>query len=384
MLSYVPVSYDPRIRRAATTVAAKVGCAVLVIKPSDAAEALRDDEIHWHENIEFLSVGHAGTASYFPYCYDRDMVRAAVSSGAGIIHCHDANTCLMGLLAAASTGAAMVADFHEWSSENVVWSKRLNGYKRYPAYKRWIFCTIEKLVLRRASVVITLSASIAENLCSEAGVDREIVVVRNMPGMEQDVEDGTDLRQQLKLPGNVFLLLYQGHFGVGRNLEPVVKAIALTENVVLVMRGPGYDMQGERLRRLASEIGIADRVYLLPPVPSDRVVAEGASADAGVWNLEGLSKNFMYALGNKIFEYIASGLPVLVGSYREARRIIEDHQIGLVFDPNDPRSIADAITRLATDHGLLEQFRANVLATREEFKANPDWNKLLAIYEGFA
>jgi glycosyltransferase involved in cell wall biosynthesis len=247
-----------------------------------------------------------------------------------------------------------------------------------------MFRTLEKLVLRRASAVITVSPSIAENLCSEAGVDREIVVVRNMPGMEQNVEDGTDLRQQLNLPWDVFLLLYQGHFGVGRNLEPVVKAIALTQNVVLIMRGPGYDTEGERLRQLAVEVGIADRVYLLPPVPSDRVVAEGASADAGVWNLEGLSKNFMYALGNKIFEYIASGLPVLAGNYREARRIIEEHQIGLLFDPDDPRSIAEAIERLATDRSLLEQFRTNVIATRQEFNANPDWNKLLAIYEGFA
>ena len=118
MVSYVPVAFDPRIRRAAVSLA-EAGYDVVVVKPGDNEKVMSDDQIRWHKRVSFVSVGLSGTSEYFPYAYDYKMYQAVIETKPGIIHCHDVNTCLMGLLAASNCGAVMVGDFHEWGSENV-------------------------------------------------------------------------------------------------------------------------------------------------------------------------------------------------------------------------------------------------------------------------
>ena len=94
---------------------------------------------------------------------------------------------------------------------------------------------------------------------------------------------------------------------------------------------------------------MADRVKLEPPVPSSDVVAAARGADAGIWTLPALCRNFTFALPNKIFEYLAADLPVLVAHYPEAKRLVLEHEVGLAFDPYDPQSIAQSIKRLMQD-----------------------------------
>jgi hypothetical protein len=50
--------------------------------------------------------------------------------------------------------------------------------------------------------------------------------------------------------------------------------------------------------------------------------------------------------------YLASGHAVLAANFPEARRMVEGYDVGLCFDPYDPRSIAAQLTRLATEPEL--------------------------------
>ena len=115
-------------------------------------------------------------------------------------------------------------------------------------------------------------------------------------------------------------------------------------------------------------------------MPSRDVVNAAVGADAGVWTLPNLSKNFYYALPNKIFEYLASGLPVLAANYPEAHKMVEGNGVGLCFDPYDPRSIAAQINRMADDPALLRSFREAIDGVLEKIDAGKEWEKLVAIY----
>ena len=53
--------------------------------------------------------------------------------------------------------------------------------------------------------------------------------------------------------------------------------------------------------------------------------------------------NHVNAQPNKIFEYMASGLPVIGSHFDLWKAIIEDSQCGICVDPKDPKAIADAI-----------------------------------------
>jgi glycosyltransferase involved in cell wall biosynthesis len=122
-------------------------------------------------------------------------------------------------------------------------------------------------------------------------------------------------------------------------------------------------------------------VFCLPAVPSTRVVVEARAADAGIWTLlSNVGLNFKLALPNKVFEYVAAGVPLLAADLPEVRRIVDAYQVGLCFDPDDPRDIADCMNRLVTDPGFLGRCRANLKKAQQELCGEKEWGKLVELY----
>ena len=148
-----------------------------------------------------------------------------------------------------------------------------------------------------------------------------------------------------------------------------------------MIRGPSLDLFGPEYEALARSLGVEKRLMLLPPVPSRDVVAAARGADAGIWTLPALCRNFTLALPNKIFEYLAANLPVLVAHYPEAKRLVLENDVGLVFDPYDPRSIAEFINCLMQDQEKRAVFSANTEKALAKLDANSEWRKLVSIYD---
>lgn len=380
MLVVSMLSFDPRVERAARVLAVK-GFNVNIICPLWSHNQ-EDVQLDWGRNIAFHFIPSRPSFYHFPFLFDRKMYKAALASNAWAFHCHDLNTCLIGLAAAARINAHCVCDFHEWFSENISWNKRKKRWISHPWYKRLIFKAAERLVMLRATAVITVCDTIAESLRHACNTDRDIYVVRNVPIFESSSkEKGADLRKITGAGPEKFILLYQGGVGPSRYIEPIIKAMKYAPRAVFVIRGPGIEWYRKDYRRLASSLGIAERVFCLDPVPSQRVVIEAASANAGIWSLENLCKNFQFALPNKVFEYLAAGLPILVADYPETRKLVKTHGVGLCFDPDSPLSIAEAINRLANDPELRQRCKNNIPAALSANQPEREWAKLLTIYK---
>jgi glycosyltransferase involved in cell wall biosynthesis len=192
---------------------------------------------------------------------------------------------------------------------------------------------------------------------------------------------GADLRKLTGAEPGKFIVLYQGGVGPSRYLEPIIKAMVYAPRGIFVIRGPGIDRYGINYRRLAGSLGIAERVFCLDPVPSQRVVIEASSADAGIWSLENLCKNFEFALPNKVFEYLAAGLPILVADYPETRKLVDTYGVGICFDPDSPASIAEAINTMANDPDVLQIYKRKIPAALKANRPEVEWARVLAIYE---
>jgi glycosyltransferase involved in cell wall biosynthesis len=143
------------------------------------------------------------------------------------------------------------------------------------------------------------------------------------------------------------VILYLGGLMAGRGLEQLVDAMVHVEHGQLVLIGDG--VLAAALRERAAGAGVAERVHLLPPVPPGQVVDLAASADVGVSPIVPSCLNYRYSLPNKLFQYMAAGLPVVASDFPQVREVVDGAGCGLLADTRDPTRIAAAIGRILQD-----------------------------------
>jgi glycosyltransferase involved in cell wall biosynthesis len=155
-------------------------------------------------------------------------------------------------------------------------------------------------------------------------------------------------------PGPVFM--FAGLLGLAQGLEQILEvAKRLPDSVpgrfVLVGEGPVRELLEARI---AAE-GIR-RVRLVPSQPKHRIPALLACADVAITTM-GMSIPGM--VPSKIYEAMASGLPILIAADGEPVKRIADADCGVSVPQNDPQALIAAFTRLATDAALRERLGKN-------------------------
>lgn len=94
---------------------------------------------------------------------------------------------------------------------------------------------------------------------------------------------------------------------------------------------------------------------------------------AGFNTNEKNEKHVGVALPNKIFEYIACGLPVLAFPHKTVRRFIEENEVGFVL--NDLDELADQLK-----NGRVEKIKRNILKARYKFTVENNISKVIFFY----
>ena len=255
------------------------------------------------------------------------IARGARAERPDVVHANDIATLIPGYFAARLSGARLVYDTHEYAV----------GVPYRKAFWAWLAATIERLLIRRCDAVITVSDGIAERLQARYGLTERPTVVRNVPDLPPP-GDAPDLRDQLGV-GSAPLVLHQGAVAEGRGGGNLVRAVASMDSAHLLFLGAdGAFAAG--LRELGHGAGLDGRLHFHPPVPLAELLSYTAQADVGVSLLEDTCENHRLALPNKLFEYLAADLPVVVSDLPEMRRLVTGRGVGWVTDSGDPADIA--------------------------------------------
>lgn len=85
---------------------------------------------------------------------------------------------------------------------------------------------------------------------------------------------------------------------------------------------------------------------------------------------------------NKLFEYMAAGLPVVASNFPAWREVIEKHRCGLLVDPGDPSEIARAIDWLAANpQEAIAMGERGRRAVETSYNWDTEFQELLRMYE---
>src|SRR4029453_977833 len=103
-------------------------------------------------------------------------------------------------------------------------------------------------------------------------------------------------------------------------IEGLVRAMTDLPTARLVLLGGGG--LAPALRDLADQLAVGERVHLLAPVPSAEVVAYAASGTIGVSPIIPSCLNYRYSLPNKLFQYMAAGIPVVASDFDQVRDVV--------------------------------------------------------------
>jgi glycosyltransferase involved in cell wall biosynthesis len=287
-------------------------------------------------------------------------VRAAavvVRERPALVHANDHNTMWPALAAKALVGSRVVYDSHElWPDRNGRWE-----------WRPWLLAG-EALFTHAADAVVTASPGYASVMARRYRIP-EPAVVRNVPAATTGI---------LREPGPP-TAVYVGALIPGRGLEQAVDAVALVERLRLRVIGPGSPAAIDALRRRARDAGAGARVEILPPVRAGEVVAALAGASVGLNLIEPICLSYELTLPNKLFEYIAAGLPVLTSDIPICARFVREHGVGEVVPLRDAAVVAAALERLL-DPARAADLRARALSLARELTWEREQPRLAAVY----
>jgi glycosyltransferase involved in cell wall biosynthesis len=221
---------------------------------------------------------------------------------------------------------------------------------------------------RSAHRLVGLSPGIVEGI-ARRGVDRaRISLVPNGCDLALFGDTAEPWRPDGVAPDHL-MAVFAGAHGQANGLDAVLDAARELvrrgrDDIRIVLIGEGK-LKPALVRRAAGE-GLANVVFH-PPVNKARLAGLMASTDVGLQILANVPAFYYGTSPNKFFDYLASGLPVLVNYPGWMAELVQGAGCGYAVPPADPAAFADALTH-AADHrtGLPAMgARAHELAERE-------------------
>ena len=169
-------------------------------------------------------------------------------------------------------------------------------------------------------------------------------------------------------------IIYQGFIGTGHSLEQLVEAIAkpLADlKLELILKGsvtPHYKIQ---LEQLAREVGVEKSLEWIPVGPYKELPCLTRTCDIGIginWNTDIVNRHQGTA-SNKIYEYAASGLPVILADTAQFRHYLGKYSWAFFSDGS-----ADSLEKIVRDiHGRNSEL---AVAARKSFIQELNFEKV--------
>jgi glycosyltransferase involved in cell wall biosynthesis len=186
-----------------------------------------------------------------------------------------------------------------------------------------------------------------------------------------------NVRQQLKLSNDDFLIMYGGIIGLAQGLDVILDAAKLLpaeSKITYLLLGDGPEKN--RLQQRVVDEKIA-RVKFLELVSREVVPSYVDAVDVAVIPLKKMDL-FLGAIPSKIFENLALGKPLLLSVDGEARSLfIDQGNAGLFIEPENSKMLAEKSLQMEANPEMVREMGNNGKAFVQTYfmrkKITSDW-----------
>jgi len=202
-------------------------------------------------------------------------------------------------------------------------------------FRAGVFRYVERALARRASRIITITHSLARFQIERVGLPADKIDVIHY-GLD-DVPAAWGTNPPDPVPQDARVVLCVCRLEQQKGVDVAVRALRDVPEAHLVVLGEG-PARGE-LEQLARELDVA--VYLPGRVPDVAAWLRRAALLVHPVRWEGF--------GLALLEGMLASLPVIATHVSSIPEIVQDSETGVLVPPDDPASLAAAITRVLSD-----------------------------------
>lgn len=205
---------------------------------------------------------------------------------------------------------------------------------------------VEQWLYRSATHIVTVGDGYKKILIQKGVITKKISIITNGANLEQFKHDQTKCKN-----GHRLICSFIGTLGMASGLEIVIRAATHLDSIkdsaiefMLVGDGAEYESLQEKVKKAGIK-----RIKFTGLLNKDQIRHQLSITDICLIHLR-KSELFKTVIPSKLFEAMASGVPVVMGVQGEAAGIVEDSQCGLVFEPENHLEFCDRILQLKEDH----------------------------------
>ncbi|MCP4800053.1 MAG: glycosyltransferase family 4 protein [bacterium] len=288
-----------------------------------------------------------------------------------VCHGHEVQGAFPAWIVAKITKTPFVYDAHELECHR-------SGRIHITVYGKLLRKTVKSL-LKRASGVICASSARADVMLDEYGITQRPTVIMNVTpqsGILRGPDAVSPFKEEIADPK---IVIYQGVVTTGRGLDTLVDSLKyLPQNVRLLVVGDGAAMKA--MEAIAISNSNQHRLYMVGRVPFEQVESYMRLADVGVVIYQNTCLNNYLCAPNKIFDYCSVGVPVVGSNFPEVEKIINEFEVGAVFDPESSESIASAIMEVLENNSKHDRMKENAIKVKNSINWEQQQDRLKDLY----
>jgi len=276
-----------------------------------------------------------------------------------IIHCHDLSGLYIGLITKLIFKSKLIFDAHELEAQEGFVSPLEHVLRTIYEFLPILFC--DNLITVSESISLWYGWKGAKNVS---------IIQNKATNNESAIESKKTLLEKMPPKNKGHNLIYIGMLERFRSVEDLLHKFKNKSNYNLYFLG-----EGPLEKIIKKEMQTSKNIFLHPYVRKDLVSNFIKGFDYSICIIEKTSLSSYFSMPNKLFQSLASGVPVIVADNPDMANFVRKNDYGIVT-----RNIKDIDIQIEKNSDNLFKFRDNIYNDRSQFFWDSEFHKIKKIY----